>query len=128
MEYHREDLAWLAGLFEGEGSFSLLQANTYPIPRAKVSCTDKDVIEKIYRIVGFGSFFEAPQANGYKMQWQWQTASFEGFQAFVAMIWPWLCSRRQARATEIMEAMKTYYQERPKAGKNNRPLLMSGSL
>jgi hypothetical protein len=127
MQYDRESLAWLAGLFEGEGSFSLLQADSYPLPRAKVSCTDKDVIERIYRIVGFGSMFEAPQAEGYKMQWQWQIASFEGVQAFVCLVWEWLCERRRARATEVLIAMKEYYRTHHRAGKS-RPLNMSGSI
>jgi hypothetical protein len=124
----RENLAWVAGLFEGEGSFTLIQTGPYPVIRAKVSMTDKDVVEKIYAIVGFGSFFEARQTNPlHQLQWQWQTASFEGFQAFAAMVWPWLCSRRRLKVIEIFTFMKSYYQarKRPSMGKT---LLLSGSI
>jgi hypothetical protein len=126
MKYSREDLAWVAGLFEGEGSFNLLQARTYPIARAKLNSTDRDVVERLFRIIGFGSFFEVPPTQEHhKPQWQWQIASFEGVQAFIALVWPWLCSRRQARATEILLAMHEHFSK----SRRGRliPLLTSGS-
>ena len=51
-----EDLSWIAGLLEGEGSFSLAYKkspyNEYYYPRIVISMTDEDVIQRAAIIMG----------------------------------------------------------------------------
>jgi len=115
-QYTRTDLAWAAGLFEGEGCFSTVKntrANT-----ASLTSTDKDVVERFQRIVGFGSAHEKPPEKvHHKTQWVWKVASFEYFQATVALFWPWLCERRRQRALDILNRRLKYF-----AGSSGRGL------
>lgn len=46
---NREDLVWLAGLLEGEGSFDLHRAK---YPRIRVGMTDRDVVGRAATLMG----------------------------------------------------------------------------
>lgn len=48
------EIAWAAGLFEGEGSFDHSAGNAHR-PRATMSLTDQDVLERFMRAVGVGT-------------------------------------------------------------------------
>ena len=59
----REEIAWLAGLLEGEGTFSTTSngrkgkasAKTrYVYPCVQVAMTDRDVVERVARMIGGG--------------------------------------------------------------------------
>ena len=57
------DLAWAAGLFEGEGCFTFQgskKARTRGgrLGKAQLSMTDEDVVRKFHTIMGFGSLRE----------------------------------------------------------------------
>jgi hypothetical protein len=101
MESTREDIAWAAGLFEGEGCFSLQSRGN---PRATLSMTDFDVVRRFAEVVGFGTVFDKvpPRLPHHKPQLAWRVTSFERTQALIAMFWPWLGERRRARAVEIL--------------------------
>lgn len=59
------EVAWLAGLLEGEGSFGLdtralhkyKVSTAPPAPYIKISMVDKDVIERVAVLVNKNSFF-----------------------------------------------------------------------
>jgi hypothetical protein len=98
----REEIAWAAGVFEGEGSFTMSghRRNSHT---ATVSMCDEDVVRRFYKAVGIG-YVNGPYQNSginRKPYYRWQTARFEHVQALVAMLWPWLGQRRRARAKEI---------------------------
>lgn len=104
MDRTREDLAWAAGLFEGEGCFTTSRRGRFQC--AKVSMTDADVVERFNAIIGFGSLtnLRLSQKNPkWKDQRCWTVSNFEGFQAVVVMLWPWLGERRRARAIEVLQ-------------------------
>lgn len=100
----REDLAWAAGLFEGEGSFSIHNARSGN-PVASLIITDEDVIRKFHSVIRIGSV-AGPYVNKehpeWKPKWQWRASGFHVVQAVVALLWHWLCSRRRARAVEVL--------------------------
>lgn len=119
MNIDREALAWAGGLFEGEGSFVLGKGSGagqthYRNIRAIFCTTDKDVMLKFDRVligVRAGIHVRKNHAGhlGKKRVYQWSTGSFEGCQAVIACLWPWLGIRRKARAREILLAMREYY-------------------
>jgi hypothetical protein len=96
----REELAWAAGLFEGEGCFS---AGSPYGQKAQLAMTDEDVVRRFHRVVGFGNVHEYTQkVPDRKPMFWWRAHSFENFQALVAMLWPWLGERRRERAIVIL--------------------------
>lgn len=96
----REDLAWAAGIFEGEGWISI-QLYT---PAIGITMTDRDVLDKFASVVGGGKVYprgiKSSGTGGItakKFQWAWRVTSFENVQAILAYLWPWLCVRRRDR-------------------------------
>jgi hypothetical protein len=101
------DVAWAAGLFEGEGSVIMTSARVGKTPKLALSMTDEDVVRRFYQKVGLGHV-NGPyiRTDGTKPQWAWNVTSFEKVQALIAQWWPWLGSRRRARATEVLLAAR----------------------
>lgn len=108
MTWNREDLAWVAGLFEGEGCI----ANTHRVPLLRLGTTDFDVLDHFHAVVGCGRLYDMSHTIGHpvwKPAREWQTTTFADTQAIIAAFWPWLGSRRRAKGTEVLGA---YWQRR----------------
>jgi hypothetical protein len=111
---NREELAWAAGLFDGEGTFYCglnAQSRGYKIPclTVKLSNTCYPVVQRFQTaIMGLGHLYNR---NMPKVHWKPQlifsTGKFEHAQAIIAMLWPFLseAKRKQARA-----ALTKYHQ------------------
>lgn len=52
LEISREDLLWLSGLLEGEGSFMAGPPSSPSSPRVSVQMTDEDIVERISTLLG----------------------------------------------------------------------------
>jgi hypothetical protein len=101
----REGLAYVAGIFDGEGSFSVQAPSRGRSlqPRAVVKMTDLDVLEWCKESTGLGKVWSDKLRPGErKASYVWTVAGFPQVQAFVAMVWPWLCGRRKVKAREIL--------------------------
>jgi hypothetical protein len=95
-----EDIAWAAGLFEGEGS--LWTAGRTGI-RASVSMTDRDVVERFCAIVGSGRVRPLPPRQPHHTpQYRWEIARVEQVRELIALFRPWLGDRRRLRADELL--------------------------
>ena len=55
------DLAWCAGLFDGEGSTSVLKAqrDKYSYIRMSISQKYPEVLEKFQKIIGLGTIYKS---------------------------------------------------------------------
>jgi intein/homing endonuclease len=101
----REDIAWLAGLYEGEGT-CVEQTNYKGLYKIRISMTDKDVIERAQNIFnGLGSIATSSKYDR-KSVFHWSLSSKEEVQAFLAMVWPWLGERRKERAKEALISLR----------------------
>ena len=83
------DIAYIAGLFDGEGSIYYKQitekrkgrnpCKVWKI-RMEMSMTDKNVMELVHETLGCGSLnerkFLKPYAKTWKKQWRWQCGRF----------------------------------------------------
>jgi hypothetical protein len=73
--------------------------------------TDQDVVRRFHQKVGFGRltgpYHRRFHGKPAKPIWHWTVTSFEKVQALIAQWWPWLGSRRRARATEVLLAKRT---------------------
>ena|SRR5271166_3393531 len=97
-----EDIAWVAGIFEGEGTINL-RKGSYGA-RASIRMNDQDVIERVYTIMGFGRLSCAEQ-NG-KPQYAYTVDAAEHVCAFLAAVWRFLGKRRKARAAEALASCR----------------------
>lgn len=99
------NIAWLAGLYEGEGSLSRKISGGSPW-QLVIQMTDKDVLDRIENIVGFGKvYMRKKQENQptYRQAYVYNINRREYIQAFIAMIWPYLGERRKAKAKEYLD-------------------------
>lgn len=104
MSSEREDFAWAGGLFEGEGCFSTRMTGKKDRGMcARVKMSDEDSVRRFARIIRVGNTTGPYFSPRKKPIWIWQTGSFEGVQATIAFLWPWLGKRRRARATELLQ-------------------------
>lgn len=95
------EIAWAAGLFEGEGCISFNGRGSY-MPKMQITMSDRDVLERFLEIVACGSILEKPfqRAPHHKRQWSWRAHGTIAHGVFLALR-PWLHQRRQARGDEV---------------------------
>ncbi len=94
-----EDIAYMAGIFDGEGWFS---TNKQGGPRASIAMTDFDVIERIQSKAGIGRINTRPAKGNNKEQRQWVIAVHEELENFIYALLPFLGQRRTERAKEVL--------------------------
>lgn len=110
------ETAWVAGLLEGEGSFILTvsrppRKDGQPSRRViNVVCgsTDKDIIEKLYRLTGVGRIYEDKVrtdgvVQGRKRMYRWQVSRREDLLLLLKAIRPHMGERRGAKIDELIE-------------------------
>jgi hypothetical protein len=104
-----EEVAWAAGLFEGEGCISVYQREygAKIQPQIRLGMTDADVVARFARIVGCGSVTVSHgpkhQANGWKPLHQWVVYEAEKVRTVLNLLMPYLGERRSAKAREVLD-------------------------
>ena len=99
------ELAWAAGLFEGEGSIFLHQRKSHSTLALGLNMTDEDSVRRFAKAVGVGNV-TGPHETTHKPRWQWRCDGFGKAQAVIAMLWDGLGSRRKQRAKECLAATR----------------------
>lgn len=97
-------VAWAAGLFEGEGSW-IVRKTGYP--QASLRSADRDVVERFAEIVGCGriGFEDRKTANPlHSDSWYWQVGNRRDVRRLAETFMPYLGERRRTRALEIIAA------------------------
>lgn len=110
------ELAWLAGLIEGEGSFHFSEK---PRPSGNgvrflfavsVSMTDEDVILRAHRIAGCGAVhgphgpYSTAKRGNRLPQWRWAVWRREEARAISERLLPLMGVRRQAQIRALLDA------------------------
>lgn len=110
------EIAWAAGLFEGEGTVALVRGKPpkqWVNLRMQVWSTDLDVLEKFQRIVGgkiYGPY--APKGLGTKPIWTWLLQSVEECKSVARSFLPWLGSRRTGDVGNALKERELYEERR----------------
>jgi hypothetical protein len=96
-----EEIAWAAGLFEGEGCITEVNGRFTTV----VNNTDDWVIDRLFDVVGRGRTsgpYRNSEADGRvrKPFWVWRASEEEAFDV-LQMLAPWLSPRRLERAYEL---------------------------
>ena len=96
----RENIAWLAGLFEGEGCIQIDKHGFY----LTINMTDEDVLRRVQKITDSGSVTGPMfRSKNHKPLWKWKVRWASESYALLVAIWPYLLSRRQTKATEALK-------------------------
>jgi hypothetical protein len=92
------EVAWVAGILEGEGSFSKTRA------RIHVTMTDRDVVEKLHNTTGIGSvFYDRPgQLPHHKPYSTWYVTRSAHVVQLAVLVIPWLGIRRRSAALSLV--------------------------
>lgn len=108
----RENLAWLAALLEGEGTFTASKrSGSAKRQRFHISIkmTDEDVIRRAHLIAGCGRVYGPkkvvlPSGKCGKDAWTWSVQRSEESYALAAAVYQWLFERRRGQARAGMIA------------------------
>ena len=98
------DRAWLAGLFEGEGCFTIEKNGSV---RAMIAMSDRDIIERVHALWPTTVLrVDHPKTKPWltqkpKPRYWWRIAGPQ-VREFIELIEPWLGERRRARAQELL--------------------------
>jgi hypothetical protein len=101
------DIAWFAGLFEGEGCMSIEKnGNT----KLTIGMTDPDIIDRIRTLFpncqNMKPIQPKPVRDSYstpKIRYTWRVSDPAEVKRILELILPWLGERRSARAREVLE-------------------------
>ncbi len=108
---NREELAWAAGFYDGEGSFhsapgKVSKAGSYKLyVTANISQATEEGRNRLLRFqsaVGGLGHVAGPYDQGKKPLYQWRSDKFEEVQAVVALLWFKLSSTKKAQATKVL--------------------------
>lgn len=119
-----QEIAWAAGLFEGEGCFHVStprgsRSGRWPVPNAYLAMADFDPVMRFREIVGVGTLTER-RFDGTRSHWRtqlmWRCSGADA--AGVArLLVPLLGERRREAANEILETFATRQKSCPSCGR-----------
>lgn len=110
-ELSRENLAWLGGLLEGEGTFSQVNGRYLGV---KVEMTDEDVVRRCYELTGVGrlSLWRGRTEN-HKAVFAWRVQDSATAYAVMVAVWPWLGQRRHQKIVDVIKVWLSFPRAMP---------------
>lgn len=113
--WNREQIAWVAGLIEGEGTIRTHKTRpsqaqegiTYAYPMVSVQMTDEDVVRRAQEWTGLGRVlgpYNVPSRPGSKPIWMWHVMRKDQAMTLIAMVWAYLGERRREQARRTLGA------------------------
>lgn len=101
-------LIFLAGVFEGEGSFGFWgkESKTYRYLRIQIVMTDEDIVRRFidYFKLGFVTL-RTPKNNKHKKVWKWVVSGDKAVEVLL-QLFPYLGIRRQEKFIECCQSYK----------------------
>lgn len=102
-------IAWAAGLFEGEGCITHIQrrptSGLYPV--LQLSMTDFDVVQRFMGILGSHTqSIVKPRKEHHKPQLMWRTAKKTEVQRILSLFLPYFGQRRAYKALNILDELE----------------------
>ena len=106
----REELAWAAGLFDGEGYIGCVERKTpggRPNPMISMVVVQwhrPDVIERFHVAVGARGYVNTRLRNGgAATEWTWATCASGTVREVVDLLWPWLSAPKREQAERTFD-------------------------
>lgn len=111
------EVAWLAGLLEGEGCFFNVVKGY--APRVALAMTDRDVVERASDLMGSPQVFvRRPQNSKHKDQY-WCMLTGARAVGVMFTIYPFMGERRRAKIREVIARWKSKPLGRRRIGERN---------
>lgn len=110
---NREELAWAAGFFDGEGSFSWTEAAA--VGCAVINQANKEPLERFQRAVaGLGKIYGPYETRhkdhwSRKPQWAFRAHRREHVQAIAVMLWFKIGSIKKRQAVAVLKRYPNIY-------------------
>ena len=107
----REKLIFLAGIFEGEGTFGYFRAGKYRNGNIRrkievaVEMTDSDVVNLFHNHFAKGHISIRTFTNHFKTTYRWRVSGLEGLKILHLML-PYLCKRRQEQYYGMVQLIR----------------------
>ena len=99
VEMTSDQVAWVAGILEGEGSFISGKA-----AGITVTMTDLDIIRRLQQVTGVGRIHPTTRRKDYhKDAWIWAVRRRTHIRQVVNAVLPWLGERRSAAAHNLLD-------------------------
>lgn len=106
MNIDREQLAWAAGVFDGEGNASTGLRTTHRWITVQVPQVHPELVDRFAKVVGVGNVrgpYQPRTPNG-KPYWNWSVSAYKTAQHVAAVLWPWLGSvKREQFRTALVD-------------------------
>lgn len=98
------ELAWAAGLFEGEGCLSFAGV----APTLKLVMTDEPIVRKFHEVIGDGNICMLGRPHlRWKQQWAWHKSG-RAVEEIAGRLWRYLGERRRAQFMEMFRSYDLY--------------------
>lgn len=100
----RENLAWCAGFFDGEGCFSTSKATTrHPnrYARVNISQVNREVLDKFRSTVGVG-VVRGPYDRPNQPMFSYNLSNWPEIQHLICVLWPWLGEVKKEQALRVI--------------------------
>lgn len=111
----RENVAWLAGLFEGEGCIFVYDYKRDKEPRFAlyINMTDEDVLVRAKEVAGIGTLTgPRVERDGTKPIWRWAVHFNPHVVALCFAMYPFFGSRMKAKIAAVLEKWRDIGRER----------------
>ena len=99
------EIAWIAGLLEGEGSFLLPPPSNPSQVSIGIQMTDKDILERLQNYIG-GSISKAKKQKEHHKQSYALRIWGRKAEAIMELVYPYMGARRKERINECLEFPK----------------------
>lgn len=110
MTLNREQLAWAAGFFDGEGHTRQGGKSKAPLNLTISQALSPALLEKFRQVVGVGVIY-GPYVHrarpSQKEFWVYNANGFEEVQHCVSVLWPWLGQAKRAQASNALRQWLT---------------------
>lgn len=120
----REELAWAAGFFDGEGSIYTAKmgkkAGKHTI-HLDIAQTDPEVLNRFYSAVSVGKVYGpyTPKTKNSRPYWRYTAASYKSCQYVIAVLWEFLSPVKKLQAERCLTFIREV--EREWAGREKIP-------
>lgn len=105
---NREELAWAAGFFDGEGSTYARKVKGYAYLVLSVHQVELENLQKFQRALGMRGVINGPYGGPKRVSpiYQWTSCTFEDSQAVMAMLWPFLTTPKREQYKAALKTVK----------------------
>lgn len=119
------ELAWLAGIIEGEGCIYFVNRRGWR-GGIRVHMTDEDVVRRCLAVTGLGFIYAGTTPAG-RPAWHWNVTRRDDCARLLLALYPLMGKRRQAKIAETAEKVCTTYRENGRGNQRRRPSLSVGA-